>query len=392
MFKYEFKNENDEELCTLETTVDISEIIQEYRGEYIGSSKGYKNPKGCSDSDGYIYWDYFQPCFCVIKTKENGETEYVYPSLRYKDRKYYSGKSVNDCSRVDIRRIIGDVLYCLYIEKIFIGEVNCIKINNEEYKGIKNVSFVGENDQRIIFYDESDKKILIPISLDSKESKLYPFSKKGLFVLKDKNKNINLNIWEQRIVNSKNFKSYDKPYRDFYVDLFYGSYNEEVGIFFYFENEIKSLYTINKRSEITVCDLKCTFFISRYIKYSFDKDENIKYDDYKNLQNSDDIREKFIKLINEKFKKYVYSQKKIDNYSIIKSNNSNSYKVQFEFCNYIFDLTEVNVINTDLCIECQDLGRIEKGNVSIYLDSNLNNWIFEIMGYKVKKDILEKNR
>lgn len=178
IYEYKFIDCNDKVLCTIKTTTDVDDVIREYRGGYKGDSIGYWSYTNGWAEYGRVYTDGNQPSFKVEKSINSEYKGFVYPNKGYEDRIYYSGYNRGDKSRVDIRRIIGDIIWSLYIGKIRGGKVKYININGEEYGKIQNARFISKEDKRVEFgdyyKDNKYRRILIPINLDLGESRLSP--------------------------------------------------------------------------------------------------------------------------------------------------------------------------------------------------------------------------
>ena len=384
-FNFNYKGKKENVFCTLETTVDISPVIRNYRGGYVGKGKGYAGNR----KKGIVYEDdYSQGSFEVYKWEGTTETDKIYPNESYYSRGCFSENERG--GSIDIRRIIGDVLYSLYIGNIVEGKVQRIKIHDDEYVDIQDVRFIDENnDKRIIFNANNGQKILVPISLDSTKSELVSSSTIGLYTLEDKNENENiaLKIWKQERVFLN-----DKEDGD--VDLFYGEKGNRRGVFFYFNNKLEDLYTINFDDETIINDLKYVFYHNSLKgNNNLEKKIDLKYENFKNLLNDSTIRDKFVELINSFIAECWFSKdegnKGYEIKRIEEPEEPYCYTTEIGDFTYEFTLTMHNSKKRIFFAECNELGKIKKNDICIKLADDIEKWIFETDKYKVYKKTLQ---
>lgn len=194
---YQLKCKDREDfVCEIETEEELEQIIREYRRAYVEVSKGYHNPKGEKRDYDFYTWNnglimdriYHEGDYKVAWFNAYKNGRIISPK---KDR--FNGLKYQDFLG-DIRRVLADILYVLYIlEKDSSKKVERLKWKETEYTNIENVREYKDNIGNIRIQFEAEREngeketILLPIPLNYLKCCLSKYTS-DFYVLKNNGK------------------------------------------------------------------------------------------------------------------------------------------------------------------------------------------------------------
>lgn len=256
---YQLKCKDREDfICEIETMEDLDPIIREYRRSYQEVSKSYRNPKG-EERDYKLYtWEYG---YHVDWIYHKG----VYKCAlfkAYKDGREISPKKIARADLQytdyvgDIRRVLADILYVLYIlEKDSAKKIERLKWKDTVYTNIGNVREYKDNagNVRIQFEAENEngekETILLPVPLNYHKYCLSKFAS-DLYVLKNNGKERMEHAFSLLLPGDSSFflegnNSLGKN-GAIIMDFFWKENGEKKGLFYLYGDEKIFIYELTK--------------------------------------------------------------------------------------------------------------------------------------------------
>lgn len=215
---------------TVETDVDLKDVIMKFRGPYI-----YKELCGTEYKDSMSNH---------ITVKCNDKP--IYPST--------NANANRDYFVADYRRILGRIIQYVYCErKCKINKIIISTKRPEEddaaykdiytYTDIDNIYFEGEKFDFSAKLNNQYVIIGMPVNIFEDESKLYPYSQAYLYCLQ--NDNCKLQLFTQYYVYTSD--SVDERYT-YTIDLLFGKNKDRKGIYYYWNNELVPQYEIEEKN------------------------------------------------------------------------------------------------------------------------------------------------
>lgn len=247
--------------CEIETEENLDPIIREYRKSYKEESKGYHNPKG----EKRDFTDYYEELYTDMVYCKEGYCPDLFWAYRdgniVSPKKSFATQLKYPRFRGDIRRVLADILYVVYIlEEKTSKKIKRLKWKDTEYTNIENVKLCEDPVKNVRIQFEARKEngdqeeILLPIPLNIKRCCLSKYTP-DFYVLQRNGIPLMEYVFSVGVTEEKDkfLEGENSTVReDVSVEFFWIKDEEKTGLFYNYDKKMLPIYGITSKNELMV--------------------------------------------------------------------------------------------------------------------------------------------